>query len=190
MPAIGKAEHRLWSKHGLCSDLWMIDSAWGMNKVETIGYGKERGHARSLNLSMGIASLSCSSYLRWHSRIASIFPSVQSNSTENGPCRDLPSGVSNTRRQAPARPTLCDAPCRCVPACGSVRVSTRCVTPSKRRLMALKRCGSRSTSSNYHGPFIGNLIEHDAAWAVGAVNKVGRIHRYPSRIPGMLKVRN
>jgi hypothetical protein len=38
LPALGKAEHCLWSKYGLCSDLGMIDSDWDTMKVETINY--------------------------------------------------------------------------------------------------------------------------------------------------------
>ena len=37
---MSKAEHCLWSKYGLYSDLGMIDSARGTMKVETISYVK------------------------------------------------------------------------------------------------------------------------------------------------------
>lgn len=40
---------------------------------------------------------------------------------------------------------------------------------------------------HHHGPFIGNLIEHDAARAVGAVNNIGLIHRYLPASLGCLR---
>ena len=48
--------------------------------------------------------------------------------------------------------------------------------------------GSAALFLNMHPSLhLGNLIEDDAAWAVGAVNKVGRIHRYPPASLGCLR---